>query len=113
MDLVSHVLEVEDYNVESAIFAILQVKEGEGIGECTFCHLGLWVTVMLVLGTVAGEVGFVCWHLILLCSGRLLVRATSIQLPKNPRTSGKEDCLTVQQLLGRACLRKTSAVGRY
>ncbi|NXH45519.1 OTUD3 protein, partial [Dicaeum eximium] len=32
MDLVSHVLEVEDYNVESAIFAILQVKEGEGIG---------------------------------------------------------------------------------
>ncbi|NXE96840.1 OTUD3 protein, partial [Menura novaehollandiae] len=32
MDLVSHVLEVEDYNVDSAIFAILQVKEGEGIG---------------------------------------------------------------------------------
>ncbi|NWW57107.1 OTUD3 protein, partial [Ifrita kowaldi] len=32
IDLVSHVLEVEDYNVESAIFAILQVKEGEGIG---------------------------------------------------------------------------------
>ncbi|XP_071305359.1 OTU domain-containing protein 3 isoform X1 [Agelaius tricolor] len=32
MDLVSHVLEVEDYNVESAIFAILQMKEGEGIG---------------------------------------------------------------------------------
>ncbi|XP_041319405.1 OTU domain-containing protein 3 isoform X3 [Pyrgilauda ruficollis] len=32
MDLVSHILEVEDYNVESAIFAILQVKEGEGIG---------------------------------------------------------------------------------
>ncbi|XP_016158989.1 PREDICTED: OTU domain-containing protein 3 isoform X1 [Ficedula albicollis] len=31
-DLVSHVLEVEDYNVESAIFAILQMKEGEGIG---------------------------------------------------------------------------------
>ncbi|NXB10158.1 OTUD3 protein, partial [Cnemophilus loriae] len=31
MDLVSHILEVEDYNVESAIFAILQVKEGEGI----------------------------------------------------------------------------------
>ncbi|XP_033375201.1 OTU domain-containing protein 3 isoform X2 [Parus major] len=32
IDLVSLVLEVEDYNVESAIFAILQVKEGEGIG---------------------------------------------------------------------------------
>ncbi|XP_041275563.1 OTU domain-containing protein 3 isoform X3 [Onychostruthus taczanowskii] len=32
MDLVSHILEVEDHNVESAIFAILQVKEGEGIG---------------------------------------------------------------------------------
>lgn len=32
IDLVSHILEVEDYNVESAIFAILQVKEGEGIG---------------------------------------------------------------------------------
>ncbi|NXB93176.1 OTUD3 protein, partial [Vidua chalybeata] len=32
MDLVSHILEVEDYNVESAIFAILQVKEGEGMG---------------------------------------------------------------------------------
>ncbi|NXX26392.1 OTUD3 protein, partial [Nicator chloris] len=32
IDLVSHVLEVEDYNVESAIFAILQGKEGEGIG---------------------------------------------------------------------------------
>ncbi|RMB91774.1 hypothetical protein DUI87_32004 [Hirundo rustica rustica] len=32
IDLVSHVLEVEDYNVESAIFAILQMKEGEGIG---------------------------------------------------------------------------------
>ncbi|NXM03483.1 OTUD3 protein, partial [Tyrannus savana] len=32
MDLVSHVLEVEDYNIESAIFAILQVKEGEGTG---------------------------------------------------------------------------------
>ncbi|NWW25351.1 OTUD3 protein, partial [Falcunculus frontatus] len=32
IDLVRHVLEVEDYNVESAIFAILQVKEGEGIG---------------------------------------------------------------------------------
>ncbi|KAI1231391.1 hypothetical protein IHE44_0007838, partial [Lamprotornis superbus] len=31
-DLVSHILEVEDYNVESAIFAILQVKEGEGTG---------------------------------------------------------------------------------
>ncbi|NXH32936.1 OTUD3 protein, partial [Myiagra hebetior] len=32
IDLVSHILEVEDYNVESAIFAILQVKEGGGIG---------------------------------------------------------------------------------
>ncbi|NXD28062.1 OTUD3 protein, partial [Spelaeornis formosus] len=32
IDLVSHVLEVEDYNVESAIFAILQLKEGEEIG---------------------------------------------------------------------------------
>ncbi|NXP25519.1 OTUD3 protein, partial [Scytalopus superciliaris] len=32
IDLVSHVLEVEDYNIESAIFAILQVKEGEGTG---------------------------------------------------------------------------------
>ncbi|NXO43259.1 OTUD3 protein, partial [Locustella ochotensis] len=32
IDLVSHILEVEDYNVESAIFAILQMKEGEGIG---------------------------------------------------------------------------------
>ncbi|XP_023796013.1 OTU domain-containing protein 3 isoform X2 [Cyanistes caeruleus] len=32
IDLVSHVLEVEDYDVESAIFAILQVKGGEGIG---------------------------------------------------------------------------------
>ncbi|NXM44950.1 OTUD3 protein, partial [Gymnorhina tibicen] len=32
IDLVRHVLEVEDYNVESAISAILQVKEGEGIG---------------------------------------------------------------------------------
>ncbi|NWT74616.1 OTUD3 protein, partial [Prunella himalayana] len=32
MDLVRHVLEVEDYNMESAIFAILQMKEGEGIG---------------------------------------------------------------------------------
>ncbi|KAL2296621.1 hypothetical protein Nmel_015944 [Mimus melanotis] len=32
MDLISHILEVEDYNVESAIFAILQVKEGEGTG---------------------------------------------------------------------------------
>ncbi|KAF4801408.1 OTU domain-containing protein 3 [Turdus rufiventris] len=32
MDLVSHILEMEDYNVESAIFAILQMKEGEGIG---------------------------------------------------------------------------------
>ncbi|NXC86900.1 OTUD3 protein, partial [Cercotrichas coryphoeus] len=32
MDLVSHILEVEDYNVESAIFAILQMKEGEGVG---------------------------------------------------------------------------------
>ncbi|XP_017941804.3 OTU domain-containing protein 3 isoform X1 [Manacus vitellinus] len=30
MDLISHVLEAEDYNIESAIFAILQVKEGEG-----------------------------------------------------------------------------------
>ncbi|NWS14332.1 OTUD3 protein, partial [Pachyramphus minor] len=29
MDLVSHVLEAEDYNIESAIFAILKVKEGE------------------------------------------------------------------------------------
>ncbi|XP_057895522.1 OTU domain-containing protein 3 [Melospiza georgiana] len=32
MDLVSHILEVEDYNVESAIFVILQMKEMEGIG---------------------------------------------------------------------------------
>ncbi|NXA82279.1 OTUD3 protein, partial [Thryothorus ludovicianus] len=32
MDLVNHILEVEDYNVESAIFAILQMKEGEGTG---------------------------------------------------------------------------------
>ncbi|NXG16305.1 OTUD3 protein, partial [Grallaria varia] len=32
MDLVSCILEVEDYNIESAIFAILQVKEGEGKG---------------------------------------------------------------------------------
>ncbi|XP_058674816.1 OTU domain-containing protein 3 [Ammospiza caudacuta] len=32
MDLVSHILEVEDYNVESAIFVILQMKEVEGIG---------------------------------------------------------------------------------
>ncbi|NXN03033.1 OTUD3 protein, partial [Sylvia borin] len=32
IDLVSHVLEVEDYNVESAILAILQMKEGEVIG---------------------------------------------------------------------------------
>ncbi|NXQ50803.1 OTUD3 protein, partial [Catharus fuscescens] len=32
MDLVSHILEEEDYNVESAIFAILQMKEVEGIG---------------------------------------------------------------------------------
>ncbi|KAJ7423113.1 OTU domain-containing protein 3 [Willisornis vidua] len=32
MDLVKHILEVEDYNIESAIFAILQVKEGEGTG---------------------------------------------------------------------------------
>ncbi|NWT20008.1 OTUD3 protein, partial [Vireo altiloquus] len=32
IDLVRHVLGVEDYNVESAIFAILQAKEGEGIG---------------------------------------------------------------------------------
>ncbi|NXY62726.1 OTUD3 protein, partial [Callaeas wilsoni] len=32
MDLISRVLEVEDYSVESAIFAILQVKEGEGTG---------------------------------------------------------------------------------
>ncbi|NWV67458.1 OTUD3 protein, partial [Malurus elegans] len=31
IDLVSHVLEMEDYNVESAIFAVLQMKEGEGI----------------------------------------------------------------------------------
>lgn len=77
IDLVSHVLEVEDYNVESAIFAILQVKEGEGIGECTVCHLGLWVTVMLVLGTETGQVGFVCCHLSFLCSGRLVVRAAT------------------------------------
>lgn len=107
MDLVSHVLEVEDYNVESAIFAILQMKEGEGMGECTVCHLGLWVTVMLVLGTGAGEVGFVCCLFSLLCSGRLLLRAASIQLPKRPRISGKKNWLTVQQLLGRACLKKT------
>ncbi|NWZ67227.1 OTUD3 protein, partial [Acrocephalus arundinaceus] len=33
IDLVSHVLEVEDYNVESAIFAILQMMEGEGVGS--------------------------------------------------------------------------------
>lgn len=92
MDLVSHILEEEDYNVESAIFAILQMKEVEGIGECTVCHLGLWVTVMW--GTAAGQVGFVC-------AGRLLVRAASIQLLKNPRSSGKRNCLTVQQLLGR------------
>ncbi|NWV75132.1 OTUD3 protein, partial [Dasyornis broadbenti] len=32
IDLVSHVLEVEDYNVEAAIFAILRVKEEEGAG---------------------------------------------------------------------------------
>ncbi|NXB20372.1 OTUD3 protein, partial [Rhagologus leucostigma] len=32
IDLVRHVLEVENYDVESAIFAILQAKEGEGIG---------------------------------------------------------------------------------
>lgn len=32
VDLVSHILEVEDYNVESAIFVILQMKEVEGIG---------------------------------------------------------------------------------
>ncbi|XP_074414877.1 OTU domain-containing protein 3 isoform X2 [Zonotrichia albicollis] len=32
MDLVSHILEVENYNVESAIFVILQMKEVEGIG---------------------------------------------------------------------------------
>lgn len=95
MDLVSHILEVEDYNVESAIFAILQVKEGEGTGECRVCHLGLWVTVMLVLGTAAGQVGFVCCHLSLLCSGRLFVRTASIQLPKIPRTSGKRNWLTV------------------
>lgn len=94
MDLVSHILEMEDYNVESAIFAILQMKEGEGIGECTVCHLELWVTVMLVLGTAAGQVGFVC-------AGRLLVKAASIQLLKNPRSSGKRNCLTVQLLLGR------------
>ncbi|NWY68909.1 OTUD3 protein, partial [Erithacus rubecula] len=31
-DLVSHILEVEDYNVESAILTILQMKEGEGVG---------------------------------------------------------------------------------
>lgn len=40
IDLVSCVLEGEDYNVESAIFAILQVKEGEGIGECTVVTWG-------------------------------------------------------------------------
>ncbi|NXC24257.1 OTUD3 protein, partial [Campylorhamphus procurvoides] len=33
IDLVSHVLEVQDYNIESAIFAILQVKEGTGAEE--------------------------------------------------------------------------------
>ncbi|NXS37006.1 OTUD3 protein, partial [Pomatostomus ruficeps] len=32
IDFVSRVLEVQDYNVESAIFAILQEKEGEGMG---------------------------------------------------------------------------------
>ncbi|NXK97675.1 OTUD3 protein, partial [Formicarius rufipectus] len=32
IDLVNHTLEVEDYNTESAIFAISQVKEGEGTG---------------------------------------------------------------------------------
>ncbi|XP_066190492.1 OTU domain-containing protein 3 isoform X2 [Sylvia atricapilla] len=32
IDLVNHVLEVEDYNVESAILTILQMKEGEGVG---------------------------------------------------------------------------------
>ncbi|XP_035200676.1 OTU domain-containing protein 3 [Oxyura jamaicensis] len=32
VELVSQVLKVEDYNVDSAIFAILQVKEMEGIG---------------------------------------------------------------------------------
>ncbi|NWW31470.1 OTUD3 protein, partial [Panurus biarmicus] len=49
IDLVSHILEVEDYNVESAIFAILQVKEGEGIGteeplgrEEKSCSRTLW-----------------------------------------------------------------------
>ncbi|NXX83970.1 OTUD3 protein, partial [Urocolius indicus] len=31
IDLVSHILEVEDYNIESAIFAIIQVNELEGI----------------------------------------------------------------------------------
>ncbi|NXQ28964.1 OTUD3 protein, partial [Alaudala cheleensis] len=47
IDLVSHILEVEDYNVESAIFAILQVKEGEGAGteeqqEQKSCSRTLW-----------------------------------------------------------------------
>lgn len=92
IDLVRHVLEVEDYNVESAIFAILQMKEGEGIGECTVCYRGFWVPMILVLGTAAGQVGFVCC---LLCPGRLLVRAASIQLPKKPRTSGERNWLTV------------------
>ncbi|NXF09869.1 OTUD3 protein, partial [Smithornis capensis] len=32
IDLVSHVLEVEDYNIESAVFAISQLQEGEGTG---------------------------------------------------------------------------------
>ncbi|NXI94182.1 OTUD3 protein, partial [Psophia crepitans] len=31
IDLVSHILEVEDYNIESAIFAVFQVKEVERI----------------------------------------------------------------------------------
>uniref|UniRef100_A0A8C3UVT7 ubiquitinyl hydrolase 1 n=1 Tax=Catharus ustulatus TaxID=91951 RepID=A0A8C3UVT7_CATUS len=45
MDLVSHILEEEDYNVESAIFAILQMKEEqeEPLGrEQKSCSKTLW-----------------------------------------------------------------------
>ena len=35
IDLVSQILEVEDYNIESAIFAVFQVNEVERISKYT------------------------------------------------------------------------------
>uniref|UniRef100_A0A8B9FY71 Uncharacterized protein n=1 Tax=Amazona collaria TaxID=241587 RepID=A0A8B9FY71_9PSIT len=56
IDLVSQVLEVEDYNVESAIFAILQMNELKRISKYTeFCSGRLLVRAALWEGNGTGS----------------------------------------------------------